>query len=53
MTFLCKQDAKGGFVVYMDEESELLTLPLSHNCLEIVFRDTGCMSFVKVSVALD
>lgn len=37
----------GGYVCYMADEEELLTVPLEANALFLVMRDSGSMRFVK------
>jgi len=37
----------GGFVTYLDSEDELLTLIPRNNTLSLVYREQGCMQFVK------
>jgi Rps23 Pro-64 3,4-dihydroxylase Tpa1-like proline 4-hydroxylase len=37
----------GGYVCYMADEEELLTVPLESNALFLVLRDDGCGRFVK------
>jgi len=41
------EDSYGGYVTYMDSETELLALPPQSNVLSLVYRDVGCMKFVK------
>lgn len=49
--FLCPVDTwdvdLGGQITYMDEEDELATMVPGDNSLSIVFRDVGCMKYVK------
>lgn len=49
--FLCPVDAwdvdVGGQITYMDEEDELATMIPSDNSFSLVFRDVGCMKYVK------
>jgi Rps23 Pro-64 3,4-dihydroxylase Tpa1-like proline 4-hydroxylase len=49
--FLCPIDAwdvdVGGQITYMDEEDELATMIPSDNSFSLVFRDVGCMKYVK------
>lgn len=49
--FLCPVDTwdidLGGQITYMDEEDELATMIPSDNALSLVFRDVGCMKYVK------
>lgn len=49
--FLCPVDTwdvdVGGQITYMDEEDELVTMIPSDNALSLVFRDKGCMKYVK------
>lgn len=49
--FMCPVDTwdvdLGGQITYMDEEDELATMIPSDNALSIVFRDVGCMKYVK------
>jgi len=37
----------GGFITYMDSETELIALPPQPNVLSLVYRDVGCWNFVK------
>ncbi|KAL6069585.1 Prolyl 3-hydroxylase ogfod1 [Balamuthia mandrillaris] len=37
----------GGQVIYMDEETELLSVPCQMNTLSLTYRDKGTMKFVK------
>jgi len=41
------EDIHGGFTTYMDSDTELLALALHPNVLSLVYRDVGCMKFVK------
>lgn len=49
--FLCPVDTWdvdiGGQITYMDEEDELATMIPSDNAFSLVFRDVGCMKYVK------
>jgi len=49
--FLCPIDNwdvdVGGQITYMDEEDELATMIPSDNAFSLVFRDVGCMKYVK------
>ena len=40
-------DCHGGYVCYMADDEELLTIPLLANSLSMVMRDAGSMRFVK------
>uniref|UniRef100_A0A6B2L3W4 Prolyl 4-hydroxylase alpha subunit domain-containing protein n=1 Tax=Arcella intermedia TaxID=1963864 RepID=A0A6B2L3W4_9EUKA len=40
-------DEFGGYTTYMDEKTELIALPPQPNVLCLVYRDVGCMKFVK------
>lgn len=49
--FMCPVDNwdvdVGGQITYMDEEDELATMIPSDNSFSLVFRDVGCMKYVK------
>jgi Rps23 Pro-64 3,4-dihydroxylase Tpa1-like proline 4-hydroxylase len=49
--FLCPVDTwdvdVGGQITYMDEEDELATMVPNDNAFVLVFRDSGCMKYVK------
>lgn len=49
--FICENDTwdvdVGGHIVYMGEDEELATIIPEKNSLSLVFRDKGCMKFVK------
>jgi hypothetical protein len=37
----------GGQLIYMDSDTELLTVPCNPNSLALTFRDPGTMRFIK------